>query len=325
MIKTRKLPLCIDLDGTLIRSDVTHESVLLFIRKYPWKFFYILYWLCRGRAFLKARLADYVRFVPTLLPYNKVFLDYIKDKAKQGHELYLVTAADQKYAKIIHDYIGIFKEYLASDGTKNLRASTKAATLCSRFGPEGFIYAGNSRHDLPVWERSAEIIAVNTPSKVLKKTENFHKKVHKFQDKTLKIKDILKDLVTYTWFRHHLLLYPIILIIGYLFYHIKMSDFIVYQCIIIPLSLSFSNTAAVLLGLLLQLEEVRINPITKETFLGTGHLTIVKVVYLSTVLTIIGFALGTLLSVSFFVFLMLFFVLQFLISTSDIRNKADKS
>ena len=31
MTKERKLPLCIDLDGTLIRSDVTQESVLIFL------------------------------------------------------------------------------------------------------------------------------------------------------------------------------------------------------------------------------------------------------------------------------------------------------
>ncbi|MBN9343978.1 MAG: hypothetical protein BGO76_04335 [Caedibacter sp. 38-128] len=324
MVKERKLPLCIDLDGTLIRSDVTHESVLLFIRKYPWKIFKIFVWLCRGRAFLKARLADYVIIDPALLPYNESFLDYIKDKARKGHDLYLVTAADQKCAKSIYDYLGIFKECLASDGSKNLRASTKAQALCLRFGVDHFIYAGNSRHDLPVWEKSAEIISVNTPQKVLERAKAFHKKVHVFQDRTLKIKDLLKDLTTYTWFRHNLFFYVIIMIGGYIFNKIKVSPFDFYQCMIFSIALIFSNTAAVLLGLLLQLKEVRINPITKETLLGTGHLTIVKVVYLSIIFTIIGIALGLLLPFSFLVFLILFFIFQFITSTYHIRNKAEE-
>ncbi|MBN9413018.1 MAG: hypothetical protein J0H12_03745 [Candidatus Paracaedimonas acanthamoebae] len=317
MTKERKLPLCIDLDGTLIRSDVTQESVLLFLRKYPWKILNIFIWLCKGRAFLKARLAAYVMIEPSLLPYNECFLEYIKDKAEKGHDLYLVTAADQKCAEIIHNYLGIFKEYLASDETNNLRAFAKAQALCLRFGSEKFIYAGNSRHDLPVWAKSAEIISVNTPQKILKNAENFHKKIHKFQDEPLKSKSILKDLGTYPWFRYYFFLYLLSMVGGYVFNKIKINHFDFYQYISFFIAISFSSIAAFLLGGLFNLEEIRRNPLTKETFLSTSRLTIVKVMYFIVIFTIIGFILEGFLS--FFVF-----IFQFIMIAIKIKSKNRK-
>jgi phosphoglycolate phosphatase-like HAD superfamily hydrolase len=324
MVKKEKLPLCIDLDGTLIRSDVTHEGILLFIKKYPWKTFYIFVWLCKGRAFLKEKLAKNVTINPSLLPYNKKLLSHLKNKTKEGYDLYLVTAADKEYAKIVFDYLKIFKGYLASDGVRNLRASNKAKALCEKFGNEKFIYAGNSRHDLPVWKNSAEIIAVNTPRKVLEKANTFYKKVYIFQDKPLTLKDIFKDLTTYAWFRYHLFFYLSIMISGCIFKKIKVSSFECSEYLIFSIALPLLNTAAVLLGLLLHLEEVRMNPITKETFLSTSHLTIVKVTYLSIILTIIGLALGLFLSLPYFAFLILFFIFQFLYSISNIRSKNEE-
>lgn len=317
MSKETKLPLCVDLDGTLIRSDVTHESVLLFIRKYPWKIFNILIWLGRGRAFLKARLADYVLINPALLPYNKEFLTYIKDKEKKGFDLYLVTAADQKCAKIVHDYLGIFKQYLASDGNKNLRALNKSNVLCERFGFNHFIYAGNSCHDLPVWENSAEIIAVNTPKKVTEKIKFFYKKIDRFQDEPLRLKEIFKEIILYP-FSRNFLFWGVPMIVGnYISYKEQMNSFRGDESLFIAISLFFLNIATVLLARLFYLNEIRINLLTKESLLSTSRLTIVNATYLSIILMVVGFIVGKSLPLTF---LISFVLLQFFSAIRTIKS-----
>ncbi len=311
MGKEKKLPLCVDLDGTLIRTDVTQESVFLFLRKYPWKFFYILYWLCKGRAFLKAKLSENVMFNPKLLPYNQDFLNYLKVKAKEGHDVYLVTAADQKCAKIVYDYLGIFKEYLASNGDKNLRSSTKAQALCDLFDSEGFIYAGNSKHDLPVWDKAGEIIAVNTPKRVLREINTVNKKIERFQDKKLTLKDIGIDFIKSPWFTFQLILNALIILGNFFFNKILLEAFNVFEHISFISFLFFFGAAASLVGQLFALEEMRCNGITNSMLLATGHLTIPSAVYLSIFFITLGVILGLFLPQFYDAFVISLFIIQF--------------
>lgn len=311
MGKEEKLPLCIDLDGTLIRTDVTQESVLLFLRKYPWKFFYILYWLCRGRAFLKAKLAQKVMFNPKFLPYNQDFLNYLKVKAREGYDLYLVTAADQKCAKMVYDYLGIFKKYLASDGNKNLRSSTKAEALCDLFGDEGFIYAGNSNHDLSVWEKAGEIIAVNTPNNVLKKVNIVNKKIEKFEDKKLALKDVGIDFLKSPWFKFQLSFNSLIIIANFLFNKFYLEVFNSFKWVSFTALIFFLSAAASLVGQLFALEEMRSNLRTSKMLLATAYLTIPLAIYLSLIFITLGVILGLFFPPFYYTVMSLFFIIQF--------------
>lgn len=160
------LPLCVDLDGTLIRTDITQESLLLALLKKPWIIFLLPFWLLQGRAYLKRCLADIVVPFPSRLPLNYDFLAYLEEAHQRGVPLYLVTAADRKPAKAIATYLGIFDEVFASDGNTNLRSEAKGNFLVHRFGEKGFIYAGNSHDDLMVWRYAAQAIAVNAPLNV---------------------------------------------------------------------------------------------------------------------------------------------------------------
>lgn len=162
-------PLCIDLDGTLIQTDVLSESLLIYVKKFPWRIFHILWWLCQGRAMLKKKIADDIDLDISLMPVNQKVVDLILKYKAQGHQIYLVTAAAQKYGEAAAMYFGFFDDVLTSDSRTNLRSTNKANALIQRFGERHYIYAGNSVHDLAVWRHAAEIIAVNTPARVLKK------------------------------------------------------------------------------------------------------------------------------------------------------------
>lgn len=158
-------PLCVDLDGTLIRNDVTLLNFKLFAKRYPYLFFMPAVWILRGRAYMKAKLADLARVDPSMLPYNQPFLKFLKEQKQQGASLYLVTACDQKIAHDVADYLGIFDDVMASNGRLNLRQKAKAQALIQRFGDKQFTYAGNSYDDIYVWQHSQHCIAVQLTKK----------------------------------------------------------------------------------------------------------------------------------------------------------------
>lgn len=161
-----------DLDGTLIRNDVTWVNFKLFIKRFPFLWFCPVFWILRGRAHMKSKLADMATIDVATLPYNREFLAFLTDQKKIGTKLYLVTACDITIAKLVSDHLGIFDDVMASNGCLNLRAGAKANALCDRFGHGQFTYAGNSYDDLSVWKHAHGKIVVN-PSKRAKKHINF--------------------------------------------------------------------------------------------------------------------------------------------------------
>ena len=159
-------PLCVDLDGTLIASDILEESILLYGGRNPWRYMQVAFWLCKGRPYLKKKLGELIVLEPGRLAYHQDFLDFLKEEHRHGRTLYLVTASDEGPARLVADHVGIFEDVMASDGVTNLRALAKAHALTKRFGDKGFDYAGNSRDDLHVWRDAHAALAVETPDDV---------------------------------------------------------------------------------------------------------------------------------------------------------------
>lgn len=158
------VPLCVDLDGTLLRVDSLQESIAAFVGGGFWRVFLILIWWGQGRAYLKSRLAKLAPVTIGSLPVTKDFLRYLISEHRSGRRLVLVTGADIETAKAASVHFGIFDEVLASDGRINLVGKKKAEELVKRFGAAGFDYAGNSRDDLAVWKVARERLYVNAAS-----------------------------------------------------------------------------------------------------------------------------------------------------------------
>ena len=154
------VPLCVDLDGTLLRTDMVWESLVRLLKQNPLYLVLVPGWLLRGRAYLKAEIAARVEMEVSALPYNQDLLDFIQAEKRAGRYIMLVTASDARLAERIGAHVGLFDEVLASDGKTNLRGKNKVKVLADRFGARGFDYAGNSTVDLPVWEQSRQAIVV---------------------------------------------------------------------------------------------------------------------------------------------------------------------
>lgn len=165
--------ICVDLDGTLIRSDLSWNSTEKFAKKCFFNIFKLIFWYFKGVPYLKYRVAEEIEIAPSSLPYNSEFLSYLVQKKSEGSRIYLATGSTEKYAKKIADYLQIFDGVFASDLETNLVGKNKARKLAKLF-PNGFTYAGNSADDVYVWEKSSKKILVN-PSKKAKKTMRFEK------------------------------------------------------------------------------------------------------------------------------------------------------
>lgn len=155
------VPLCVDLDGTLILTDVLLESTLLLIKRNPFYVFLLPIWLLRSRAALKAEVAARVTLDPAALPYNSDFVHWLESQRRAGRILWLCTASNEAFAQQIAVHLGIFRGVLASDRRINLLGEKKAARLIDRFGAGGFDYCGNERRDIAIWRHARGAIVVN--------------------------------------------------------------------------------------------------------------------------------------------------------------------
>ena len=163
-----QIPLAVDLDGTLIKTDLLWESLARLLRRNPLAIFPVLFWWVQGRALLKQNLAARVKIDPATLPYHEKFLAWLREQKSAGRKLILATASDRAMALPVANHAGLFDEVLGSDGKSNLRGANKLKALTKKFGERGFDYAGNSSADFPVWRGAREAVVVNASQAVLK-------------------------------------------------------------------------------------------------------------------------------------------------------------
>jgi 4-hydroxybenzoate polyprenyltransferase len=204
-------PLCVDLDGTLVKSDTLVESLLLLVRTNPWQALQAPLWLFEGKAVLKAKVTSLVILDVEHLPYNTPLLAYLLEQREEGRELYLTTGADHELAKRVAGHLGIFMDVLASDGTTNLTGEDKLARLQRRF-KQGFDYIGNARPDLPLLAAAGAPMLANpshTTSAQLRKRNIAVTRT--FEDRRPLLQSMLKAVRPHQWAKNLLVLVPLIL------------------------------------------------------------------------------------------------------------------
>jgi phosphoserine phosphatase len=149
------------MDGTLLETDTTEELIVSFLRANFWRGGMLLFWLLRGRAYFKRRLAGEAVLRVELLPAHPAFVRFLEEQHAGGRILVLASATDERIVRLVAERFKIFSSVIGSDGKTNLRGEAKLRRLTELFGPKGFDYAGNSSADLPVWRGAAEAIVVN--------------------------------------------------------------------------------------------------------------------------------------------------------------------
>ena len=151
------IPLAVDLDGTLIATDLLWEGLFLLLRKNPLYLFVVPFWvLSGGPSRLKCEIADRIQLDPADLPYRPEILDRLREEHEAGRRIVLATGTPRKFADAIAAHLGIFDLVLATDKAHNLTSGRKRFALVEAFGDGGFDYAGNSRHDVAIFDAARE-------------------------------------------------------------------------------------------------------------------------------------------------------------------------
>jgi 4-hydroxybenzoate polyprenyltransferase len=204
--------ICVDLDGTLVKSDTLVDSLLLLVRTHPLRALRAPLWLKGGKASLKARVCSEVQLDAAHLPYNRKLLEYLTEQHSLGRKLYLTTGADGSLARRIAAHLGIFEEVLASDGTTNLTGHNKLQSLQQRFAEHGFDYIGNARPDLPLLSHSGEAMVAN-PDLALQGLLKKHRisVARRFDDRAPLSKTFLKTIRLHQWAKNVLIFVPMLL------------------------------------------------------------------------------------------------------------------
>ncbi|MDJ0958400.1 MAG: UbiA family prenyltransferase [Arenicellales bacterium] len=210
MNQTEPAPLYVDLDGTLIRSDVLIESMFALLRTNPLLIFLFPVWLFQGRAYFKREIARRVDLDASLLPFAQDLLDFLDVQHNQGRRLVLITASDQKYADAVAEHTGIFDLAIGSDGITNFSGIRKLDRILTDSGQNGFDYAGNATADLEIWPRAREAIVVSPFQRIIEKAKKHSNVTHVFNAEPITIQLVAKLLRTHQWSKNLLLFVPLV-------------------------------------------------------------------------------------------------------------------
>jgi len=269
--------LCVDLDGTLITTDLLFESLARLLKYKPWLLFLIPLWLMRGRAALKRNLAQRVSIDASLLPYNARFLDWLRAEKALGREIVLATAADEIPARAVAAHLGLFSRVLASDGQINLKGGRKLDALRREIGGS-FEYAGNSEADLEIWRGCSGAILVNASPSLTKRVEGRFRVVKTFQKEGGVLRSYFRALRVHQWAKNSLIFVPLITS------HQLLHGALVVRATIIAALLSLCSSAQYVLNDLIDLDADRGHPIKKQRPFAAGGLPIVSGMVLSAAL-----------------------------------------
>jgi len=203
------VPLCVDLDGTLVRTDLLAESLVALLRKNPLYIMLLPFWLLNGKAALKHEIAKRITLDPQILPYRGKFVEFLRKEAKRRH-VHLVTAADRLLAAEVARHLGIFTEIFASDGQLNLAGKAKLHLLREKFGTKGFSYAGNAWVDMPVWQESVYPIVVGAPSDLVRYVNHAMPDARIWTDSKYGWREVLHLLRVHQWAKNMIVFVPLV-------------------------------------------------------------------------------------------------------------------
>jgi 4-hydroxybenzoate polyprenyltransferase/phosphoserine phosphatase len=203
------IPLCVDLDGTLTKTDFLLESLLVLLKQNPLAILMCLVWLLRGKAYLKEQIARRVTIDVGVIPYNPALMEYLRDARSAGRSLYLCTASNQRFASQVAEHLGFFSGVLASNAQMNLRGKHKADALVEQFGEHGFDYCGDALADVPVWRRARQAIVVGN-THIVKAARKVNDQIVFFENKRHLIPLVLKEMRVHQWVKNVLIFVPLL-------------------------------------------------------------------------------------------------------------------
>lgn len=295
------LPLFVDLDGTLIKTDLLVESFIEMLKQYPLQAFKFPFWLLRGKAYLKEKIAALVLLNPAALPYDREFLDYLNTEHQGGRKIYLATASNQRYAHAVASHLGIFSGVMASSEDNNLSGVRKLAAI-QQCAPAGFVYAGNDNVDLPIWHASNAAILVNVPAAVQGRIASDKPVEASFNGIHPSLKAIVNAIRPHQWLKNILVFLPVLPIVN-------VADGLMAGKLLLAFAaFSLCASSVYLLNDLSDLEADRAHPRKSKRPFASGALPALYGLFLAPVLVLASFAIASLVNWMFVLVLAIYWI-----------------
>ena len=295
--------IAVDLDGTFTLTDTLHESVLTLVRNKPYFLLLLPFWLLKGIAHLKQKVAEHSELDVTTLPYNQPLIDWLKEEKQCGKKIILCTAANEKIAEAVVGNFDLFDAFIASDSKTNLKSARKRDALQQRYGDNGYDYAGNSNDDLEVWSGVSNAIVVNASEYVLQKASKLTSVTQVFLSERAGIAVWLRALRIHQWLKNLLLFVPL------LSAH-QISNFNSLSTLLLAFfSFSLCASSIYIVNDLLDLESDRSHPSKRFRPFASARLSILYGVIAAPLLVAGSFILGAAVSSDFFIILFVYLFL----------------
>ena len=295
-------PLCVDLDGTLVKSDTLVDALLLMVRTHSGDLLRVPGWILKGKATLKREVTERVQLDVAHLPYNKPLSLYLEQQKGFGRRLYLATGADQALAERVAEHLGIFDGVLASDGRTNLTGHNKLASFQQRFGEGGFDYIGNASPDVPLLEHAGEPMVAN-PDGALRAAIRARRftPTQQFIDRASPLQAFRRAARVHQWAKNVLIFVPLLLAHA-------LNPRSLVQALAAFFCFSLCASSTYIVNDLLDIEADRRHPRKRRRPFAAGDLQAKTGVLLSAGLLALSFVLAAILSAHFFAYLLLYLV-----------------
>lgn len=264
----KDLPLVVDLDGTLVKTDLLVEALFAMIKQNSLYFFLLPFWFIKGRAYLKRQVSRRVTLDVTVLPYNRELVDYLRDQRSQGRRLILAAGADERIARQVADYLQLFDMVLASDGTFNLSGQYKGRRLVEEYGQKGFDYAGDAGRDLPVWSSAHRAVLVNSTESLSRRVTRVTKIERVFEQPRKGVMPYVQALRLHHWLKNLLVFVPLTLA-----YRLSELDLLASACLAF-LAFGLCASSVYLINDLVDLPADRHHPRKRERPFAAGELSL---------------------------------------------------
>jgi 4-hydroxybenzoate polyprenyltransferase len=296
-------PLCVDLDGTLVKSDTLMDSLMVLARTQPMAVLRLPLWLMGGRARLKAEVGARIALDVRHLPYNRALVEYLESERGDGRTLYLTTGADQALAARIASHLGIFDGVLASDGKTNLTGGNKLDGVRQTFGEQHYDYVGNAGPDLALLERAHAAMLANPSTSLRSRLRARHVEVEReFEDRAPRAKAVLKAIRLHQWAKNVLVFLPLLLA------HSLRLDLVVKAAVAFA-SFSLCASATYIVNDLLDIEADRRHPTKKLRPFAAGDLPVTAGIGIGVAFLAIAVAVAVmLLPAAFLIWLLVYLV-----------------
>lgn len=258
-------PLVVDLDGTLIKSDLLVEAFSTLLSTAPLRGVAALGALAGGRAAFKARVATDVTLDFNHLPLNPELMAFLRAEHARGRRLFLATAAYEGQARAMADRIGLFEGVFASDGQTNLKGAAKARVLCEAFGRGGFDYAGDATADLAIWKDACKVVVVNAAPALVRTVQARFPDAVVLDPRVIRMRDYLKAIRMHQWLKNLLIFVPA-------FTAHRFDPVTALICLAAMLSFSLAASSVYLLNDLLDLRNDRAHPTKRLRPFAAGRI-----------------------------------------------------